>query len=154
MQAAVTTYNGEKHIRSTWWYVIAGGIYALVIVLSLWTNNLFGVLLLILFLWWYLFYNFIDVNKVIIVQASPEGLRIHQKLYPWSQCPAYTIEYFPGSSYVKNIIFSVNHQNMVFTFADQPEQVIEFVETMRAYADLVDELPTTKVERWTRRLQI
>jgi len=47
---SVKVYNGEKHDRSVWWYVVFGTLFALIIVLSLLFQNWSGVIVMFFFL--------------------------------------------------------------------------------------------------------
>jgi len=50
MEAKIICYNGEKYERKIWRYAGASLLYITVIIMSLATENIFGVVLLILFL--------------------------------------------------------------------------------------------------------
>lgn len=150
----ITVYNGERFERSAWWYILAWTIFATVIMLSLFTSNIAWVVLLFLFLGGYLYYGFVDTNRLVKVSMQENGLSINKKLYARSEVQFFCLEVDMRTQKLHNIIFQFRWYHAIHTFADEQDKVKEFVKQLQASLPLVETIQQTFLERLTRRLKL
>lgn len=150
----ITVYNGEKFERSSRRYIIASTVFAVIIVLSLITGNIAGAVLLFLFLGWYLYYWFVDTNKLVSLTIQTDGLIIHKKLYPRSTVQQFSLEVDTRTQALHNIILQLGWYHMIYTFADTPENITAFIADLQWFIPMADAVQETFLEKVTRRLKL
>ena len=112
-------------------------------------------MLLCLFLGGYLYYGFVDTNKLVQLVIQPDGLLIHRKLYSWTTIHQFALEVDTRTQRLHNIIFQLNGYHAIYTFAEEDiEQVRAFIGSLQQYVPLVEMIQETFLEKVTRRLKL
>jgi hypothetical protein len=153
-QPTLYCYNGEKYERKPLWYVMAIILYGAVIISSVITDNLFGVVLLVLFLGWYLYYNFIDIYKTVSIVVYPEWLLIDKKMIAWQEVTWCGIEYDLKTNQAMTIVLKIKKQYMIFSLQSSQDEIDSFMSILLSIVPKLEALELSTLEKWTRKLMI
>ena len=149
----VLIYGSEKFQRSKRWYVAFATIFIGVFLLTLFSGNYVGSVLLFFLLWGYLYYSVIH-NQIQPLRADTQGLILWKSQRPWSSFSWYVLELTIKTQQLKNIVFLSSSGHVIYTFADTPEHIRSFLLSLNDYLPLLDEYDQTGFEKMIRKLEL
>ncbi len=147
------TYNGEIFERNKRWYVFFALMIISIVWLSLWKQNVVGVVVLFIILWAYFYYNIIS-NQHIEIKIEKDFLLIHQKKYARSSFKWYNLEIEKKSEKVKNLILITERWHVIYTIDDSKENIKNFIVELNNRIPLTGEYMQTSLEKLARILKL
>lgn len=161
-------YNGEKFVRTTRWYLIAGIFFFGVVALALVGGNVlrgidsstftrqsvFGTVLLLWLGWAYRTWDHRVAEQQVIVSLGELGVTIGEKTIPWNSVVGFGLEIDKRTQALHNIIFITKREKEIHTFADEQETIQEFIQQLVNHIPFVEHVRYTRVEKLIRRLKL
>jgi hypothetical protein len=149
----VLVYGSEKFQRGKWRYVAFSTIFIAVFLLTVFSSNYVGAVLLFFLLWWYLYYSVIH-NQVQTLRIDNQWLAIGTQQRSWSSFSWYVLELYIKDKKLKNIVFVSVSGHTIYTFADTPEHIKQFLLELNKYLLLLDDYNQTGFEKMIRKFQL
>lgn len=146
-------YNGEKFERNRRWYVLFALVLITIIWLSLWKQNVIGVIVLFFILWAYFYYSIIS-NQIITLKTEKNHLIINNKIYLRWSFRAYSIEIEKKNQQIRNIVLITEKWYMIYTIHDKKDRIKEFLIEINNYLPLVSEYNQSSLEKLARILKL
>lgn len=147
------TYNGERFERNKRWYVFFALVLIIIIWLSLWKQNVIGVVVLFFILGAYFYYSIIS-NQVISLKIEKEHLIINDKIYLRGTFKAYSIEIEKKSQQIRNLVLVTERWHVIYTIHDKKENIKEFLIEINNCLPLVSDYNQSSLEKLARILKL
>jgi len=146
-------YNGEKFERNRRWYVLFALVLITIIWLSLWKQNVIGVVVLFFILWAYFYYSIVS-NQIISLKIEKNHLIINNKIYLRWSFRAYSIEIEKKNQQIRNIVLITEKWYMIYTIHDKNDRIKEFLIEINDHLPLVSEYNQSSLEKLARILKL
>lgn len=149
----VLVYNAEKFQRNKWRYVIFVTVFAGIFLLSIFNQNYVGAILIFFLLGGYFYYSAVH-TRVVPLRIAENSLTVGATVYPRSSFTGYILEIEAKTQLLKNIVFISNKWHAIYTFADTPEHIRDFILTLDKYLPLLESYDQTNLEKMIRRMKL
>ncbi len=149
----IHVYNGERFERNKRWYVFFALVLIIIIGLSLWKQNIIGVVVLFFILGSYFYYSIVS-NQIIPIKTEKNHLVINNKIYLRWTFKAYSIEIEKKTQQIRNIVFITEKSHLIYTIHDKKEKVKDFLIEINNYLPLVWEFNQSWLEKLARILKL
>ncbi|MDD3263163.1 MAG: hypothetical protein PHR61_04990 [Candidatus Absconditabacteria bacterium] len=146
-------YNGEKFERNRRWYVLFALVLITIIGLSLWKQNVIGVVVLFFILGAYFYYSIVS-NQIISLKIEKNHLIINNKIYLRGSFRAYSIEIEKKNQQIRNIVLITEKGYMIYTIHDKNDRIKEFLIEINDHLPLVSEYNQSSLEKLARILKL
>lgn len=146
-------YNWEKFERNRRWFVLFALVLITIIWLSLWKQNVIGVVVLFFILWAYFYYSIVS-NQIITLKIEKDHLIINNKIYLRWSFRAYSIEIEKKNQQIKNIVLITEKWYMIYTIHDKKDRIKEFLIEINNHLPLVSEYNQSSLEKLARILKL
>jgi len=146
-------YNGEKFERNKRWYILFALVLITIIWLSLWKQNVIGVVVLFFILWAYFYYSIIS-NQIITLKIEKDHLIINNKIYLRWNFRGYSIEIEKKNQQIRNIVLITEKWYMIYTIHDKKDHIKEFLTEINDHLQLVSEYNQSSLEKLARILKL
>lgn len=147
------TYNGEKFERNKRWYILFASVLIIIIGLSLWKQNIIGVVILFFILGAYFYYSIIS-NQIITLKIEKNQLIIDKKAYMRTNFKAYCIEVEKKTQQIRNLVLITDRWHVIYTIHDKKEQIKNFLVEINNNIPLVSEYNQSSLEKLARILKL
>lgn len=149
----VQTYNGEYFERGKRWYINFATFFVFFILLLAFTNSLGGVVVIFLLLWGYLLFSLTMTSKIYIT-LNDNGVRIGEKHYPFVRLTWFVLEVSGDTQEIKNIVFVMWNSKLIHTFADDNDNIREFLLELDKYLPLLEWYNQTFLDKLARTFKL
>ena len=149
----LTVYNWEIFERTLIRYLWFSVILILILVISIFNNNVPWAIIILFLIWWYFYYSS-TINKKISIKISENWLLIWNKIHLWKTLTWYILEVNKNNWEIKNIVFlSVKNHN-IYTISDNIDNLKIFIESLEQYIKMLPSFEQTFREKIMRKFQI
>lgn len=146
-------YNGERFERNKRRYVFFALVLIIIIGLSLWKQNIIGVIVLFFILGAYFYYSIIS-NQIVSLKIDKEHLTMNNKIYLRGSFKAYCIEVEKRTQQIKNLVLITERWHVIYTINDKKEHIKDFLVEINNHLPLVSEYNQSSLEKLARILKL
>lgn len=132
----IKVYSWELHERSQSWYIIFWFLISSLIIVSIFSKNIFWALMIAFMVWAYIFYN-LQSQKIINMSIEKNWLLVGENLYPWSEIRGFSIEYNRKTNYIVNIVLLTNSWNHIYSLVRENFDIEQFVQDLSTIVPLI-----------------
>lgn len=149
----VQTYNWEYFVRGRRWYINFATFFVFFILVLIFTNSFGWVVVIFLLLWWYLLFSLTMTAKIYITILE-NWIKIWEKKYSFSNIDGFVLEIEWESEYLKNIVFVMWNTKLIHTFADENENIKNFLFELDKYLPLLENYNQTFLDKMARTFKL
>lgn len=146
-------YNWERFERNKRWYIFFALVLIVIIWLSLWKQNIIGVVVIFFILWAYFYYSIIS-NQIIPLKIEKDHILINNKLYLRWTFKAYSLEIEKKTQKIRNLILITEKGHLIYTIHDKKEQAKNFLVEINNHLPLIWEFNQSSLEKLARILKL
>lgn len=146
-------YNWEVFERNKRWYIFFALVLIIIIGLSLWKQNIIGVIVLFFILGAYFYYSIIS-NQIISIKIEKDHIIINNKVYLLQTFKWYSLEIEKKSQKIRNIVFITEKGHIIYTIHDKKENIREFLLEINNLIPLMPEYNQSSLEKLARILKL
>ena len=164
----ISVYNGEMFERGIVWKIVMWFLFLVLLFLTFfssrfltwdtswvpkWSDIFSSILLVLLFCgyWWYVR---VQVEEIILVRISEDGLWIGENLYRWHAVQGYYLEKsFKEQSYT-SIVLVVNNTPEVHSLFTSEEELIAFSAKLQEKTTYLEDHEMHRFARFLRRIKL
>ncbi len=164
----INVYGWEQFVRTTWRYVIAGILFAIVIALALvggnilqWWENLkltrqsvFGAIVLLGLARWYRSWSHYQDQQVVVMYMGEAWLTLGNRTITWNLIKWFGIEINKNTQELRNLVLVTFRGNEIHTFADTQESIKTFIEELNGHIPYIENVSLSWIDKVTRKLKL
>lgn len=161
-------YDGEHYSRSRLWYLIAGVVFFVIVISTLFGGqftgaassrvpswwSIFATLLLMIFGGLYRFKICKQADRIVVATLDSEWVEIDGRRFDRSVLEGFTLEVQRDTWQVHNIILLQQSDHHIFTVADTSRRVREFVLALSKQILVYPDFQQSWIDRQLRKLKI